>query len=78
MKTASLREAKEQLSHFVNKAQKDFLLITKHGKPAVLVRGVEGNDMEDIFYMTNREFWKTIRQRRKQKGIPWKKAKQSL
>lgn len=77
MKTASLREAKEQLSHFVNQSQKDFFLILKHGKPAALVHGVEGKDMEDIFYMTSRKFWQTIRKRRNQKTIPWKKAKQS-
>ena len=78
MKTASLREVKEQLSNYVSKAQKDYVLITRHGRPSAIVMGVEGHDMEDVFYMTNPLFWKTIQKRRKQKSIPWNKAKKIL
>lgn len=78
MKTTTLREAKEQLSQFVTAAQTETVLITKHGKPAALVVGVERHDLEDIFYMTNRPFWRNIRRRRCEKGIPWKKAKAQL
>lgn len=71
MKTGTLREVKEQLSRFVFVSQKEPVLITKHGRPVALVKGVEGNDMEDIFYMTNHAFWKTIKKRRQQKTILW-------
>lgn len=78
MKSASLREVKEQLSHFVATSQKDSVLITKHGKPAALVVGVAGHDMEDIFYMTSPHFWRMIQRRRGQKPMSWKKAKKNL
>ncbi|MBI2339064.1 MAG: type II toxin-antitoxin system Phd/YefM family antitoxin [Deltaproteobacteria bacterium] len=78
MKTGSLREVKEQLSNFIAKSQKEAVLITKHGKPTALVMGIEGHDMEDVFYMTNPQFWKMIKSRREQKSIPWRKAKRQL
>lgn len=78
VKTVALRDMKEGLSSYVAQAQKDFVLITKHGRPAAILRGVEGYDLEDIFYMTNRSFWSHIRKRRAQKSIPWRKAKRSL
>lgn len=74
MKTATLREAKEQLSECVNKSQKESILITRHGKPAALVIGLEGYDFEDVFTMTNRPFWKMIQARRREKSIPWKRT----
>lgn len=75
MKTVPLREVKQQLSEYVLEAQKERILITKHGKPAALIWGVEGNDLEDIFYMTDPGFWKMIRKRRRQRGIPWSQAR---
>jgi len=48
MKTVALREAKQSLSGFVAHAQRERVLITKHGKPAALVIGVEGQDLEDV------------------------------
>jgi len=74
MKSTTLREAKAQLSQCVDESQKESVLITRHGKPAALVIGLEGYDFEDVFYMTNRSFWRTIRSRRKQKSIPWKRS----
>jgi prevent-host-death family protein len=79
MKTVTLRDAKQQLSEYVSKSQKDKILITKHGKPAAIVWGVEGKDFEDILYMTDPGFWKMIRTRRKSKSVPWaKKSERKL
>jgi antitoxin (DNA-binding transcriptional repressor) of toxin-antitoxin stability system len=33
------------------------VLITKHGKPAALIIGVEGEDLEDLLTMANPRFW---------------------
>lgn len=73
MKTGNLRDVKSRLSAYLDDAQEDYVLITKHGKPSALVFGVEGHDMEDVFYMTNPRFWKDIETRRKEKPLPWKK-----
>ena len=78
MKTVALRDMKTGLSAYIDEAQKSSILITRHGKPAALVWGVEGRDLEDIFYMTNRTFWATLRKRRAQKAIPWETAKKRL
>jgi prevent-host-death family protein len=66
MKTVPLREAKQSLSGFVAHAQRERVLITKHGKPAALVIGVEGQDIEDVLLSQDPEFWKLVEARRQQ------------
>ena len=78
IKTVALRNMKEGLSNYIAQAQKSSILVTKHGKPAAIVVGVEGHDLEDIFYMTNRAFWSTIQRRRTERPVAWHLAKRSL
>jgi prevent-host-death family protein len=66
MKTVALREAKQSLSGFVAQAQRERVLITKHGKPAALVIGVEGQDIEDVLLSQDPDFWKLVEARRRQ------------
>jgi len=66
MKTVALREAKQSLSGFVAHAQRERVLITKHGKPAALVIGVEGQDLEDVLLAQDPEFRKLVEARRQQ------------
>lgn len=47
-------------------AQRERVLITKHGKPAALVIGVEGQALEDVLLAQDPEFWKLVEERRKQ------------
>ncbi len=75
MKMIPLREVKQQLSDYVLASQKEHILITKHGRPSALLRGVEGHDVEDLVYMTDPSFWRMIRRRRSQKSVPWSEAK---
>ena len=75
MKTLTLRDAKQQLSDCVAKSQKNQILITKHGRPAAIIWGVEGKDFEDILYMTTPSFWKMIGSRRQSKTISWRDSK---
>jgi prevent-host-death family protein len=75
MKTVPLRDAKQQLSDYVGQAQREKILITKHGRPAAIVWGVEGKDFEDIVYMTSPGFWRMIASRRLSRTIPWRKVK---
>lgn len=78
MRTVALREAKQQLSDYISQSQKDHVLITKHGRPSAIIRGVEGRDFEDVMYMTNPSFWHMIRRRRSAHAVPWKQAKKEL
>lgn len=64
MKVAALREAKQQLRGCVVRAQRERVLITKQGRPAALMIGVGGHDLEDVLLMQNPRFWKMIETRR--------------
>jgi len=66
MKIVPLRQAKQQLSGCVHEAQRERVLITKRGRPAALMVGVEGHDLEDVFLMQNPRFWEMIETRRGQ------------
>ena len=65
MKVVAVREAKASLSEYIDKAQDDRVLITRHGKPAALVIGVEGEDLEDLLTMGNSRFWEMVEERRR-------------
>lgn len=64
MKLIGLKEAKARLSEFVEEAQRDRILITRRGRPAALVIGVEGQDIEQIVLRSDSQFWKMIEERR--------------
>ena len=78
MKVVALREAKQSLSGFVDHAQRQRVLITRHGKPAALVIGVEGYDYEDLLLMSSAHFWQMIEQRRKQPTLPMEAVRRRL
>jgi prevent-host-death family protein len=46
MKTVGIREAKASLSAYTARAQRERVLIMKHGKPAALVIGVGRDALE--------------------------------
>ena len=60
MKVIAVREAKQQLSACIDRAQKERVLITRRGKPAALVIGVQGQDLEEVLLMQNPRFWELI------------------
>jgi len=78
MKTVALREAKQSLSGFVAHAQRERVLITKHGKPAAIVIGVEGQAIEDVLLRQDPEFWRMIEKRRLQRTVPLADVRASL
>ena len=60
-RSMSLRETKARLSEAVDAAQGTFVLITRHGRPAAVLLGVEGRDVLDVM----REFEKASKSRRR-------------
>ena len=64
MKVVPLGEVKNSLSAYVEDAQHDRILVTRHGKPAALIIGVEGADFEDLMTRSEPEFWRMIESRR--------------
>jgi prevent-host-death family protein len=78
MKVVALREAKQQLSGCVVRAQRERVLITKQGRPAALMIGVEGQDLEDVLLMQNPRFWKVIEARRTEPTLGLDAARRQL
>jgi len=67
MKVVALRKAKQELSATVDECQDEHVLITRHGKPAAVMIGVEGQELEDVMLMSNPKFWEMIEASRNQK-----------
>ena len=65
MKIVPLAEAKDSLSNYVEEAQKEAVLITRHGRPAVVMVGVEGEALEDLLTRSDKKFWEMLRERRR-------------
>jgi antitoxin (DNA-binding transcriptional repressor) of toxin-antitoxin stability system len=70
MKTIGVRELQKRIRECVEASQAEIVVITRNGKPASIVIGVEGSDWEDLVIQSNPAFWSTIRERRKEKSIP--------
>src|SRR4051812_31720840 len=54
-----------------NKVGRDYIVLTRKGKPFAYLLSAQRYDKEDIGYMMDPEFWKMIRQRRESDdGVP--------
>lgn len=69
MRTVTVRDLQKRVKGCVDDAQDDRVVITRHGKPAAVLIGVEGKDWEAVLRQTDPRFWKLIRARRKQPTI---------
>ena len=47
-KSMSMREAKAKLSEAIDTSQQAYVLVTRHGKPAAVIIGVEGRDFFEV------------------------------
>ena len=64
MKTISVRDLRKNIKEIVDAAQRDRIVVTRRGKPAAVLLGVEGKDWESVVLETGPEFWKLIEARR--------------
>lgn len=71
MKIVGIRQAKQKFSRVVEVSQGETVIVTNHGKPVAVIRGVEGQDMEDVMTANDPEFWKMIAKRRKEPSVPF-------
>ncbi len=78
MKTISVRDLQKKIRRCVETAQKERVVITRRGRPAVLMIGVEGSDWEDIVYQTSPAFWKMIQARREEKPVSLQEMRKRL
>jgi prevent-host-death family protein len=78
MKTIGIRELQKRLKEVVETSQKEGVVVTRNGKPASLVIGVEGSDWEDVAYQTSPRFWKLIEERRNQETVSLSEMKERV
>ena len=65
MKTVTARDLQKKVKECVDWSQEDRIVITRHGKPAAVMVGVEGKDWEDLVLQASSTFWKLVKERRK-------------
>ena len=75
MKTVTARDLQKKVKECMDLSQKDQVVITRHGKPAAVLVGVEGRDWEDLVLQPSPAFWKLIEERRKQRTISLKELR---
>ena len=78
MKTVTVRDLQKNLKECVDRAQDDRVVITRHGRPAAVLVGVEGEDWEAVVLQTDPAFWKLSRALRKQSTISLRQIKTRL
>jgi prevent-host-death family protein len=78
MRTVQVRELQKKVRACIDDAQSDRVVITRHGKPAAVLVGVEGSDWETVVLQTDPNFWKLIQKRRLQPTISLKEVKVRL
>jgi prevent-host-death family protein len=79
MKLIGIREARERLSAVVLRAQRERVVLTRHGKPAALLIGIEGEDFEEVLLKADEEFWSQLAgQRRRNETMSEAEAMREL
>jgi len=69
MKTIGARELQKRVKECLDSSQAESVVITRNGKPASVLIGVQGCDWEDLVIQSDPAFWATIRERRKEKSV---------
>ena len=78
MKTVTVRDLQKSVRECVDIAQEDRVVITRRGKPAAVLVGVEGEEWESVVLQTSASFWKLIEKRRKEPTISLEEMKAKL
>jgi len=78
MKIISVRDLQKRVRESVDAAQSDRVVITRSGKPAAVLVGVEGQDWETVVLETNAKFWRLIAKRRKQRTVSMAEMRKRL
>ncbi len=78
MKTVTVRDLQKKIKEYIDEAQEDRVIITRRGKPAAVLVGVEGDDWETVILETDPTFWKLVQKRRKQPTVSLEELKARL
>lgn len=78
MKTVNARELQKRIKECVDMSQQDQVVITRRGKPAAILVGVEGKGWDDVVLQTSSRFWKLIEERRRESTLSMKELRTRL
>jgi len=78
MKTVNARDFQKKIKECVDLSQHDHVVITRRGKPAAVMVGVEGKEWEDLVLQTSSTFWRLIDERRKEPTMSMKELRSRL
>lgn len=78
MKTVNARDLQKKIKQCVDVSQQDRVVITRRGKPAAVMVGVEGKDWEEVALQTSSTFWKFIEERRNEPTVSMKELRKRL
>jgi len=74
-----MEEFRVQIDQFLEETAQGDLIITRDGKPWVVIRAFTNDlDGDSARFGDLAEFWQMIRDRRQEKGIPWEEAEKVL
>jgi prevent-host-death family protein len=68
MRFVGVREAQVHLSGLVDQAQKERVILTRHGRPIAILTGLAGRDLEEVLLAQDPGFRKMITARRAYRG----------
>lgn len=78
MKTVSVRDLQKSIRECMEMAQAERVVVTKRGRPAAVVIGVEGQDWEQVALRLSPAFWTMVEQRRREPTVALAEAKRRL
>lgn len=70
MKLIGVGEAQAGLSSLVEQAQKERIILTRHGKPVAMLLGIKGRDLEELVLAQDPAFRDLIAERRRDHRAP--------
>ena len=77
MKYVAVAEAKAKLSHYIEEAQREPVVILSYGKPAAMVVGLSGMSLDEVAG-DDRVLLELLKKRASSKTVPWKTAKKAI
>jgi antitoxin (DNA-binding transcriptional repressor) of toxin-antitoxin stability system len=78
VKTVNVRDLQKKVKECVDMSQQERVVITRRGKPAAILFGVEGKDWDDVVFQTSSRFWKRVEERRKESTLSMKELRTRL
>jgi PHD/YefM family antitoxin component YafN of YafNO toxin-antitoxin module len=78
MKEVTVEELVKDPKSLLDIAQSERIVVTRKGKPSVVMLGLEFKDEEDYALERDTAFWQMIRERRREKTVPLAEVERRL